>query len=135
MFKNSFFIYLYIHWYLTCISIISRERERKIKFWEDRRNESEVNIFYKISFIIVKREKEKEHIWIEMFSKILEKLFGSSTPFSLSSSPQAPKTFAQKKRSLFFNRYAGVVYFLICWHFFGSVVLSAAKEKAKKDGY
>lgn len=63
-----------------------------------------------------------------MISKLLSKIFG------ISSKPQAPKTFAQKKRSIFLNRYAGVIYFLVCWHVFGHLIIFGAKDKAKQEG-
>lgn len=49
-------------------------------------------------------------------------------------SPQAPKAFAQKKKSIFLNRYAGLIYFLVVWHAFGYVIVAGAKKKASLDG-
>jgi hypothetical protein len=51
-----------------------------------------------------------------------------------SSTPQAPKTFKQTKRSVFLNRYMGIFYFLVAWHVFGYLIASATQNRAKKDG-
>jgi hypothetical protein len=45
-----------------------------------------------------------------------------------------PKAFQEKKRSIFVNKYAGLVYFLVVWHSFGYLFVSYAKESAKKEG-
>jgi len=48
--------------------------------------------------------------------------------------PQVPKAFQEKKRSIFVNKYAGLVYFLVVWHSFGYLFVSYAKESARKEG-
>ena len=40
----------------------------------------------------------------------------------------------EKKKSIFINKYAGLVYFLVVWHAFGYLFVSFAKETAKKEG-
>lgn len=48
--------------------------------------------------------------------------------------PQAPKGFQSRKKSIFLNRYAGLVYFIAVWHAFGYVIVSGAKRKAESEG-
>ena len=67
-----------------------------------------------------------------MIKQFFNKLFGRNTSKSQQSS--LLKTFRQKKKSVFLNRYAGVFYFLITWHCFGYIVASVAKKKANEQG-
>lgn len=63
-----------------------------------------------------------------MIRGIFEKFFGNAK------NPKAPKSFKLTNRSIFMNRYAGLVYFLIGWHLFGYVIMSTAKNRAEKQG-
>jgi len=68
-----------------------------------------------------------------MIRSFLSKLFGQKK--TAKQQPEVPKSFKQTNRSLFMNRYAGGVYFLIVWHIFGYFLISSAREKAEKDGW
>ncbi len=68
-----------------------------------------------------------------MIGSFLSKLFGEKK--TAKQQPEVPKSFKQTNRSLFMNRYAGGVYFLIVWHIFGYFLISSAREKAEKDGW
>lgn len=62
-----------------------------------------------------------------MFKEFISKFFNQNKP-------KAPKTFKQKNRSIFINRYAGLVYFLVAWHTFGYLIAKIAKIKANQQG-
>ncbi len=49
-------------------------------------------------------------------------------------SVEVPRAFKSKKKSIFLNRYAGLLYFLITWHTFGYLIISSTKDKAAKEG-
>ncbi|CAF0854314.1 unnamed protein product [Brachionus calyciflorus] len=60
--------------------------------------------------------------WLEKFKSVTQ------------TNPQIPKSFKQKNRSIFLNRYAGIVYFIVVWHAFGYVLISSAKKKVDLEG-
>jgi hypothetical protein len=64
-----------------------------------------------------------------MVKSLFQRLFGGSKK-----QPEAPKTFKQKNRSIFMNRYAGFAYFLIGWHIFGYIIIKTARNKAEEQG-
>lgn len=64
-----------------------------------------------------------------MLKSLFQRFFGGSKM-----KPEAPKTFKQKNRSIFMNRYAGGVYFLIGWHLFGYIIIKTARNKAEDQG-
>ena len=65
-----------------------------------------------------------------MLSDLINKWFSRSS----AKKPQAPKTFKQKNRSIFINRYAGLVYFLIVWHTFGYLIVKLGAKSAEQRG-
>jgi hypothetical protein len=49
--------------------------------------------------------------------------------------PRAPRAFEKtSKKSIFLNKYAGLIYFIVAWHAFGYLIVGYAKESAKKEG-
>ena len=62
------------------------------------------------------------------FNKLFSKFSGTQN------SVQIPKAFKEKKRSIFINRYAGLIYFIVVWHTFGYFIASSARNKAQKEG-
>jgi hypothetical protein len=69
-----------------------------------------------------------------MIKSFFSKWFNRSSPPTFPNKPQVPKAFQEKKKSIFINKYAGLVYFLVVWHAFGYLFVSFAKETAKKEG-
>lgn len=65
---------------------------------------------------------------------MLKDLFSKWFSNSSANKPKAPKTFKQKNRSIFINRYAGLVYFLVAWHTFGYFIIKLAKDNANQRG-
>ena len=70
-----------------------------------------------------------------MLKSLLNKWLNRTLPSSSLSKAQVPKAFTQKKSSIFMNRYAGLIYFLISWHCFGYIVMKLAKAKAEEEGF
>ncbi len=66
-----------------------------------------------------------------MIKSLLDKIFNRNKSVKL----EVPKNFKQKNRSIFFNRYTGIVYFLISWHMFGYLIMNLARDNAQKKGY
>lgn len=70
-----------------------------------------------------------------MLKSLIDKLFGKSTNNINNNKPQVPAGFRERARnSIFVNRYAGVIYFLITWHAFGYFLTDLIKNQAKKEG-
>lgn len=64
-----------------------------------------------------------------MFKDFISKLFNLR-----SNRPPVPKSFKKTNRTIFLNKYAGLVYFLVAWHTFGYLIAKLAKLKANKEG-
>ncbi len=48
--------------------------------------------------------------------------------------PKVPKVLAKKSKSILFNKYFSLVYFLIGWHAFGYLIIKLAQNKAEREG-
>lgn len=51
-----------------------------------------------------------------------------------SQNPPIPKAFKKKNKSIFLNKYSGLIYFIVVWHLFGYVLISSAKKQADNEG-
>jgi hypothetical protein len=65
-----------------------------------------------------------------MFKNLIAKLFGNNNNKQV----EIPKAFREKKKSIFLNKYAGLIYFIVVWHAFGYILISTAKSTADKQG-
>ena len=69
-----------------------------------------------------------------MIKSFFSKWFNRSSSTTSPNKIQVPKAFQGGKKSIFLNKYAGLIYFIITWHAVGYLIISFAKNTAKKEG-
>ena len=77
---------------------------------------------------------------VEMLKSLFSKFLNVKSSTNTQEAPKVPKAFkAQQqkgffKRSVFLNRYAAFIYFLITWHTFGYIIFKSVSNRAAQEG-
>ena len=58
-----------------------------------------------------------------MIKSFFSKWFNRSSSTTSSNKLEVPKAFQGGKKSIFLNKYAGLIYFIITWHAFGYLII------------